>query len=342
MLGFRAKLGTQDAMILLQRDILDPPGGAPKNDNRAILGLDLQSAFDKVKHSAILAQVSKLGLGGRSYDYIRSFLTRRTARLEVGGEKLEERTLGSVARGLEKLDSNTKHCIYADDITIWVTGGSDSNIEASLQAAVDTVETALSGTGLRCSPQKSRLLILPPTGRHRKKAAEEAAKNIVVHTSDGKPIPHVPGLRVLGMFVDGVQTNEISEAQRTSQLTRLGSTVVGRRLLARAGLKPPGETQEPTNTIHNGPGDADLVPLRDEVVRRLVVYPLPKNTDPERDLERSGKREAASSKSACSSACTEVWRLTAPQFGGENVCVSWTQQLSAGGSTCCLVYEPSF
>ncbi|KAH9374628.1 hypothetical protein HPB48_011074 [Haemaphysalis longicornis] len=55
----------------------------------------------------------------------------------------------------------------------------------------------------------------------------------------------------------------------------------------------PSNLAEPTNTIHNGPGDADLVPLRDELVRRLVVYPLPKNTDPERDLGRRAARALA-------------------------------------------------
>lgn len=35
------------------------------------------------------------------------------------------------------------------------------------------------------------------------------------------------------------------------------------------------------------------MPLRDEVVRRLVVYPLPKNTDPERDLGRRAARALA-------------------------------------------------
>nr|XP_037279543.1 uncharacterized protein LOC119172489 [Rhipicephalus microplus] len=96
VLGFRAKLGTQDAMLLIKREVLDPPGGTPKNDNRAILGLDLQSAFDNIRHSSVLAQVSRLGLGARSYNYIRAFLSRRTARLEVGETKLEERELGSV------------------------------------------------------------------------------------------------------------------------------------------------------------------------------------------------------------------------------------------------------
>ncbi|XP_077534660.1 uncharacterized protein LOC144146594 [Haemaphysalis longicornis] len=167
MLGFRARLATQDAMLLIQREILDPPGGLPGKDNR----------------------VSRLGLGARSYNYVRAFLSDRTARLEVGGKKLEERKLGSVARRLETLNPGVRHCLYADDVTIWVTGGSNGEIESNLQAAVDA------------------LLILPPPGRHRKAASQEAARSIVVRTSDGAPIPHVPGLRILGMFVDGVQTN---------------------------------------------------------------------------------------------------------------------------------------
>ncbi|XP_037572344.1 uncharacterized protein LOC119454506 [Dermacentor silvarum] len=404
MLGFRAKLGTQDGMLLIQREVLDPPGGTPKNDNRAILGLDLQSAFDNVRHSAVLAQVSRLGLGARSYNYIRAFLTRRTARLEVGGTKLEEREPGSVgtpqgsvispflfniimievAKRLEALGPGIRHCLDADDVTIWATGGSDGDIEAGLQAAVDAVESALSGTGLRCSPQKSQLLILPPPGRHRKKASQEAAENIIVRTSDGVPIPHVPGLRVLGMFADGTQTNataiknittkmgiaarlvkrvssryrgmnergllrllqafvishaayagafhrwtgaerakmdaairkayagalgllpgtkttallslgahntlsEISEAQRASQLSRLSSTAAGRRLLDRVGLLPPGE--RPGAGPDGEP--EEQVPLSDEAARKIIVYPLPKNTNPERDAGRRAARAAA-------------------------------------------------
>ncbi|XP_037577026.1 uncharacterized protein LOC119459287 [Dermacentor silvarum] len=390
-------------MLLIQREVLDPPGGTPKNDNRAILGLDLQSAFDNVRHSAVLAQVSRLGLGARSYIYIGAFLSRRTARLEVGGTKLEERELGSVgtpqgsvispflfnivmievAKRLEALGPGIRQCLYADDVTIWATGGNDGDIEAGLQAAVDAVESALSGTGLRCSPQKSQLLILPPPGRHREKASQEAAENIIVRTSDGVPIPHVPGLRVLGMFVDGTQTNataiknittkiciaarlvkrvssryrgmnergllrllqafvishaayagafhrwtgaerakihaairkayagalgllpgtertallslgahntlsEISEAQRASQLSRLSSTAAG-RLLDRVGLLPPGE--RPGAGPDGEP--EEQVPLSDEAARKIIVYPLPKNTNPRRDAGRRAARAAA-------------------------------------------------
>lgn len=42
MLSFQARLGTQEAMLLLQREVLYPPGGLLSRDNRTILGQDLQ------------------------------------------------------------------------------------------------------------------------------------------------------------------------------------------------------------------------------------------------------------------------------------------------------------
>ncbi|KAL1415854.1 hypothetical protein MTO96_028637 [Rhipicephalus appendiculatus] len=55
-------------------------------------------------------------------------------------------------------------------------------------------------------------------GRHKKKASQEAVENIVVRTSDGVPIPHVPGLRILGMFVDGTQTNATAVKNITTKM----------------------------------------------------------------------------------------------------------------------------
>ncbi|XP_077530888.1 uncharacterized protein LOC144142932 [Haemaphysalis longicornis] len=75
MIGFRNKLSTQDAMLQLMAEILDDE---TRTKDKAILGLDLQTAFDKLKHSAILAQVCALNMGARTYDYVRDFLTGRT------------------------------------------------------------------------------------------------------------------------------------------------------------------------------------------------------------------------------------------------------------------------
>ncbi|XP_077548437.1 uncharacterized protein LOC144161686 [Haemaphysalis longicornis] len=176
MLGFRAGLSTQDAMLLLRHEIIDRTTKR-SGDTAAILGLDLLGAFDNVQHSAILRQMSRLNMGERSFQYVKDFLTERTATIVAG-------------------DLEVRHTIYADDVTIWTTGGSDGEIEESLQQAVEAVEEQLQGTGLQCSPAKSELLLLRPP---RSNKTDNDEPNINVRTSDGITIPKVDTLRVLGL-----------------------------------------------------------------------------------------------------------------------------------------------
>lgn len=68
MLSFWSKLCTQDAMVQLKADIIDDR--TKTQDNKAVLGLDLQGTFDKVKHSAILAKVNKLNLGNNKNEQL--------------------------------------------------------------------------------------------------------------------------------------------------------------------------------------------------------------------------------------------------------------------------------
>lgn len=314
----------------------------------------------------------------------------------MGNLQLEERKLGSigtpqgavispflfnlvmigVAERLSQLPQ-VKYTIYADDITLWVLGGSDGHIESTLQEAIDNIEDCLKDTGLRCSPQKSELLILPPPGRLRKRAAEDA-KKITLRTGDGTVIPHVQSIRVLGMHIEASRSNttaidrmvtkmgiatrlikristrrqgmreanllrllqsfvmshvtyvgafhywkqqekdrinaairksykaalgllnstsnqalaelgvhntldEVSEAQRVSQLERLGSTKTGRAILQRLGINPP-QVYEHQDRI---------VPIEDDIIRKIKVLPLPRNVHPDRNAERRAARARA-------------------------------------------------
>ncbi|XP_077552461.1 uncharacterized protein LOC144166881 [Haemaphysalis longicornis] len=94
ILGFRSKLETQDAMLLLKHEVVDEP--ARSLDNRAVLGLDLKSAFDKIRHSAILKQISRLNMGQRTFAYVKDFLSNRTTTIHAGDIQLPKKQLGSV------------------------------------------------------------------------------------------------------------------------------------------------------------------------------------------------------------------------------------------------------
>lgn len=59
MIGFRAGLSTQVAMKLIRHQIID----SNSRDLKAILGLDLERAFDNLSHEYILNTISTLNLG---------------------------------------------------------------------------------------------------------------------------------------------------------------------------------------------------------------------------------------------------------------------------------------
>ncbi|KAM7315699.1 hypothetical protein ISCGN_005482 [Ixodes scapularis] len=161
MVGFWPHLSTQDVMLRLKHQIVDSTGSSPL-DTKAIPGLDLTKAFDNIIHDAVLDNLRALAVGKRTYEYIQNFLSERKARLAVGGVESEDICLGGkgMPQGsvlspylfnvamiclpvkVEKT-AGLQHSIYADDITLWVTGGSDGYIEEVLQEAIQVVEDSL-------------------------------------------------------------------------------------------------------------------------------------------------------------------------------------------------------
>lgn len=88
--------------------------------------------------------------------------------------------------------------LYADDITLWIAGGSDGHIQDTLQKAIDAVEAYVGSRGLGCSPQKSELLLYQPTSRGKKKTE---VPNIQLFANQGQPIPLVTSIKILGMRI---------------------------------------------------------------------------------------------------------------------------------------------
>ena len=215
MVGFRAKLSTQDIMLKIKHQIID--AGFATQDTKVIVGLDLKKAFDNTSHKAILENLQELGVGKRVYDYIKDFLTNRTARIIVGERESQEFSLGSKGTPQGSVLSpflfnvamigfptrlkeitGLHHSLYADDITLWVAGGSDGHIEETLQTAVNIVEEYVAHKGLECSPEKSELLFYNPTCRGRKSNKDKP--NIKIYIGD-KETPTVESIRILGLRI---------------------------------------------------------------------------------------------------------------------------------------------
>lgn len=72
MFCFRAHLSTQDVLLQLKREVIDPPHG--EHGDRTILTPDLKGAFDNVKPSKILSNLNSTNCGHKNFLYIQDFL----------------------------------------------------------------------------------------------------------------------------------------------------------------------------------------------------------------------------------------------------------------------------
>lgn len=176
MYGFRPHLSTQDILLQLKEDIILR---IPKNHKYCILALDIKGAFDNVTHDAILHGLATLNPGSNTYNYVKAFLTERTATVGLGHLRSPKFTAiprgtpqGSVISPLlfniaikdlsAQLSTipDLRHALYADDLTLWTTTGSIGDQQEALQTAVDCTCRYLEERGLTCAPEKSALLTL--------------------------------------------------------------------------------------------------------------------------------------------------------------------------------------
>lgn len=251
LIGFRKALSTQDAMLMIKRAIIDDPS----RDVKGLLGLDLIKAFDTVAHKHILHEISTLNLGSNFYNYVRSFLANRTARVKLGIVTGGPYNLGNngtpqgsvlspllfniamhrLSEELSKIPS-LGHVIYADDITVWVPRGSLAALEQTLQAAVDTTESFLKGTGLRLSPSKSELLLFRQGRQGVRNLAPLETLPIKITDNTGRVIPRVEKIKILGLLIDARSCNATALNRLTGQANST-LKLLGRVSNRNAGLK---------------------------------------------------------------------------------------------------------
>ncbi|XP_077550590.1 uncharacterized protein LOC144163712 [Haemaphysalis longicornis] len=206
---------------------------ATKNAPRRILVLDLKGAFDNVSYASVLENLRKTGCGRKIFSYLKDFLTKRTATVRIGEERLEpveqgdsDTPQGSVLLPLLfnlpllplpellKQVEGVDHALYSDDITVWTSRvGSDAWGEEVLQRAATTVHEYAKTCGLSCATQKSELLMLQP-GRPKK----EAPPNVTIST-DGTQMKPTEQICILDLLLrcDGRAMAALTKIKNTSE-----------------------------------------------------------------------------------------------------------------------------
>lgn len=244
MFGFRPHLSSQDVLLQLKEEVLAPLSSQTK---RAILALDIKGAFDNVSHQAILDGLQFINCGTHIYNYIQNFLTDRTATLNLGPVRsisfrarprgtpqgsvisplLFNLSLLQLPPLLQQIP-HIQHALYADDLTIWTTGGSIGQQQDSLQEAINTTDSYLRVRGLSCAPEKSALLVLQKRTQGRKRQPLPDPE-LSLHDT---PILTTPTIRVLGLTIqsDGAGISTIHHLQGTLlQITHLIKRIANRR-----------------------------------------------------------------------------------------------------------------
>ena len=150
--------------------------------NRTLLAtfFDVKRAFDTVWHSKLLHKLGKIGISGRMYNFIASFLSNRSLKVKVGQSLSQEHFLdmgvpqGSVIAptlfSIMLHDISTlelKEAIlsqFADDIALWETNrpnftNHQKNLER-FQEKVDLLVNYMEENGFALSPEKTVFMVV--------------------------------------------------------------------------------------------------------------------------------------------------------------------------------------
>nr|XP_050026861.1 uncharacterized protein LOC126522128 [Dermacentor andersoni] len=247
--------------------------------------LDITVAFDNVSHEAIMEGLNNANCGKRIHDYVRAFLTKRTATVGLGDLRSDVCTtlrkgppqdsvispilfniaMIGLARRLSKIDG-IEHAIYADDITVWVNRDSLGQKQEKLQEAAKCVEEYVRERGLACSTKKSQILRV---GRN------PTMEELIVKL-EGQSIPEGSMMRILGIWIQG--------SKKCSHTIRLlkKSTEQVRRTITRVAQR------------RSGMREGDTIKLVRSLVVSRVTYSFPYHnmTKPEKEQTETILRKA--------------------------------------------------
>ena len=182
--GFRKGKSTIDQVIRLQDTI------NKFNNNRGYtvaVFIDFQSAYDMLWRKGLLTKLSKMGISGNVFNYIREFLTNRTMQVRIGNELSDTYTLengtpqGSVISPLLFLImindlpneiKQTETTLFADDSCVFKSGKTLDVIVRKIQDSLNKLSHWCDVNGFKISMEKTVAVLFT----HRKDTIENLLK----------------------------------------------------------------------------------------------------------------------------------------------------------------------
>ena len=203
--GFRRGCRTEDQLFRFIQSTLD---GFQENKTTFAVFIDLQQAYDRVWRKGLLMKMSNIGIHGKMFKWIHSFLTDRTIQTTVDNTTSSKLTL---EEGLPQGSAlsctlflifindlpdllNVSKALFADDLVIWTTEKYPILARAKLRKALSIIGTYCNFWKLKINSQKSVYSIFSKSHIH-------AARNLNLTLNDN-PINKEENPAYLGVCLD--------------------------------------------------------------------------------------------------------------------------------------------
>ena len=203
--GFRKGRSTLDAMIRLETDIRK---ALAMKEVLVAVFFDIEKAYDMLWKEGLMIQLKKLGVGGRLFNWILSFLFGRTIQVRVGADvstvtEVQNGTpQGSVISPVlfnimvnevfRRVSPDIEVSLYADDGALWRRGRNINFIVSKIQQAIEAVVGWAGDWGFRFSVAKTYCEFF---------TKRTVADNVKLYMY-GEPLERVEVARYLGLWFD--------------------------------------------------------------------------------------------------------------------------------------------
>jgi len=202
--GFRKGKGTMDPIICLETEIRKAQ--VNKESVMAVF-FDVEKAYDMVWREGLLIKLNMIGIGGRTYNWIKDFLMNRFIQVRIGAA-LSRRYLvenGTPQGGVIspilfsimindvflQVQGGIGRSLFADDGALWKRGKNINHIKGKVQEAVKVVERWSYSWGFKFSVGKTKTIMFT-----RKRGVDAQIEMY------GQKIEQVRVFRFLGVWLD--------------------------------------------------------------------------------------------------------------------------------------------
>ena len=232
--GFRANSRTEDQLFRLCQNIQD---GFQEGKHTTAVFIDLQQAYDRVWRKGLLLKMQRIGIQGRLYGWIKSFLSERTIQTKIQNDLSSKQVLeDGLPQGsalsctlflifINDMTENIKsqRALYADDLVIWNTNKYGLQSARHLNRDLETLNDYCKKWKMTINPTKSVHSVFS--------MSPKATKQHLEIRIDGQRVCKADQPVYLGVHLDSrltfkkhIETQKSKTTKRLALIKRLTST----------------------------------------------------------------------------------------------------------------------